>query len=523
MPINRELMTNKNILNALRSEAGLDYQSRIPFFTKESIAEMGNALTEYDPTYEKFTGLLVNKLISQYVDVLNWENPLKGLKGNAMQYGHTIEEIHVNIAKAVSTLALNEHSEHVRTPPDLNVIYHSVNRFDTYRTTLSREQLSYAMFNEGGLSSLSAQIVQSLYNGDEQDEYLIMKELIAKYYRSGYFYPVTVGKPAMNNTPANKEIVANIQEHCLNMRELSREYNSLACDAVTPADNQLIITTNKVESIIGVDVLAYAFNMEKADYLARRIHIKSFGDGMDNVIAILFDKDLYIQRDTNYAVEQKYNGATQSWNIWLHHAGLYSLSRFAQAIAFVAEETSVENVTITPNDVQIRAGSRQLFNAVVTGKDGAYIPQAVAWQIASVTTDPQTNVFADGTLSVGTWEKADTITLVATSVYDESVYSAVEVPVVQHKSAKVTAVDIDPKTVKMKPGEDQQFTVEVFGTAGLNDKRYILSLEGKITDSDISTTGLLRVGASETAKKITVVAKSVYDMSKSDKATVTIE
>ena len=87
--------------------------------------------------------------------------------------------------------------------------------------------------------------------------------------------------------------------------------------------------------------------------------------------------------------------------------------------------------------------------------------------------------------------------------------------------ATVTGVTVTPATVSVQKGNTQQFSATVTGT---NDPAQTVTwaVEGGVSGTGISNTGLLTVDANETATTLTVKATSTVDSTKSGTATVTV-
>lgn len=87
----------------------------------------------------------------------------------------------------------------------------------------------------------------------------------------------------------------------------------------------------------------------------------------------------------------------------------------------------------------------------------------------------------------------------------------------------ITGVTIDPATVNLQPGGEQQFSANVTGT-GAYDQTVTWTVEGAVSDgTTIDQNGLLTVGADETATTLTVRATASGDSTKSGVASVTVE
>ncbi len=84
----------------------------------------------------------------------------------------------------------------------------------------------------------------------------------------------------------------------------------------------------------------------------------------------------------------------------------------------------------------------------------------------------------------------------------------------------INSVTVSPATAGVTKGKTQQFTATVDKTGDIADT---VTWSVNSTKSTISDTGLLTVGADETAKTLTVTATSTADTTKSGTATVTVK
>lgn len=408
-------VTNAEIMNAVRAEAPASYQERVPIATRANFAETGTAILDFKPTYNEFVAGLVDKFAFQYVHEQIIRNPLAEFKRPAQRRGRYVEEIFVDAAKASPySPELAETEVWKRVIPDIGAIYHTINRQDKYKQTIERVELERAVIEEYGLSSIVGQIIQALYNGDNYDEFLIMKELLGYYYTNKLFYPVTTG--AITDQDSAREFVKLLQQYSGNFTLPSRAYNSMGVLRQLSYDDMVFFITPKTEADVGVDVLAYTFNMAQADYKARRILVDDFGTGTDNVIAILADRELIQQWDTYYSADSIYNPEGIYTNALLHHHGIYSTSRFANAVAFVTTNSDVATVTVNGSATANR-GTTTVYTATVAGTSSNYAPAGVRWSLTG-NTSTGTYITMAGRLAVSSEEKAETLTITATSVYD---------------------------------------------------------------------------------------------------------
>ena len=99
MPQLRDDTTNIDILNAIRSDARYDYQNMVPEATKANIQETIAGIMSDNITRNEFMASLVNRIGSTIVRDISWKNPLAVFKQGMMNFGDTIEEVHLDFIK----------------------------------------------------------------------------------------------------------------------------------------------------------------------------------------------------------------------------------------------------------------------------------------------------------------------------------------------------------------------------------------------------------------------------------------
>lgn len=403
-----------DILNVIRANASSTYQERIPEATQDNIREIGNAMLTYESTQNEFLNALVNRIARVIITSKSYQNPLRMFKKGILEFGETIEEIFVNIARAHQfDPAVAEKEVFKREIPDVNAVFHKMNYQNFYKTTISNEQLRQAFLSYQGISDLIARIVDSLYTGSEFDEFLVMKQLIVDAANDGKMYAVTIPEVTPDNA---KTIVAKIKGVSNSMEFMSTTYNSMGVLNYTKKENQIFLIDAAFDAMIDVEVLASAFNMSKAEFMGQRVLIDNFGE-LTGVYAAIVDKDWFMVFDNWIGFTENYNGQGLYWNYFYHCWKTFSTSPFSNAVLFTTETTAVTGVTVTPPTTELVKGSSMQFTAsvVTTG----YVPKGVTWSVTG-TTDTVSSITPDGILTVPSTEPNTTLTVTATSVYDSS-------------------------------------------------------------------------------------------------------
>lgn len=403
-----------DILNVIRANASSVYQERIPQATRDNIRDVGNAMMTYQSTQNEFLSALVNRIGRVIITSKMYSNPLKEFKKGMLEYGETVEEIFVNIAKAHQyDPATAENEVFKREIPDVQAVFHRLNYQNFYKATISNDQLRQAFLSINGITDLIAKIVDSMYTGAEFDEFTIMKNLIYDAGVKGELYPVTI--PAVSAENA-KTIVSKIKGISNSLEFMSDKYNAMGVKTFSKKNEQILLLNAEFDAVIDVEVLASAFNMDKAQFMGQRVLVDDFG-GLENVVAVLVDKDWFMVFDNFMNFTEQYNGEGLYWNYWYHVWKTFSVSPFANAICFVTGTPSVTSVTVSPSTLTVaKAQSGQLSAEVVVEN---YAPKTVTWALSGTETVTST-IDSNGKITIAADEANTTITVTATSTFDSA-------------------------------------------------------------------------------------------------------
>lgn len=430
------------ILNAIRTENGGFYQSIVPIAdgTTENIRQIGTVIMGDDSLQNAFLHALVNRIGRVIITSRLYQNPWSGFKKGFLEYGETVEEIFVNIAKPHQFNPSKAESEmYKREIPDVKSEFHPMNYQKFYKVTVQNDQLRQAFLSMSGITDLIGKIIDTLYTGANFDELITMKYLVARFALSGNIYPI--GIPAVNATNA-KDIVTTIKEVSNNLEYLKSDYNISKVMTTSAKSEQYLIMNSKFDATMDVNVLATSFNMNKAEFLGHRVSIDSFAlnQAENDRLAILFegdltfvpftsdelaklatipcvliDKDWFMVFDNFQNMTEKYNGEGLYWNYWYHVWKTFSVSPFANGVLFTTVTPSITSVTNSPLTASVAQGGTLQVNTTVVGV--GFVDLDVIWSISGQE-KTTTSISANGLLKVGADETATTITVTATSVSD---------------------------------------------------------------------------------------------------------
>ena len=412
-----------NVLNVIRQNATAVYQDRIPEATAENLHEVGDAILTYEAQANEFVNALVNRIGLVILNNRMATNPLAALKKGRLAVGETIEEIYIDVIKAQTYDPRSaQDTLFKRHLPNVSSVFHSVDSQLNYPLTISNEQLRKAFMSYDSLDRFIAGLVDSMYKSATLDEFIQMKQLISEWNANGRFIiePIT----AVTDAASAREAMIKIKAVSDGMTIFNNQMNYAGVWTSTPKDEQYLITTPDFNARMDVDVLAAAFHMDKAEFAGHVIVVDNIGDlGDDGIEAILVDKNWYQVYDYLRTFKTAYNGEGLYWNYFYHVWMVYSLSPFANAVAFGTATPTVTTVTVTPTAATVKAGGTVQITTSVTGTGD---PTSKCTFALAGNTDPETVVNTMGKVILGSKETGslgsskNQITVTATSVQDKS-------------------------------------------------------------------------------------------------------
>ena len=434
-----------DILNVIRQNASAEYQNAVPVVTKETdIPKVGEVLYGYPALANLFINALVNRIALVQVKSATFNNDYRELKKGYLEFGESVEEVFVQIAKAREfSVEKAEGREFKRSLPDVKSAFHAMNYRVQYPVTIQDEDLRTAFLSADGVQDLIAKIVDSVYTAAEYDEYLLFKYTMIKAITKGKMYPVSIGAGT-----DMKEAAVAFRGMSNQLQFMSTKYNAAGVHTTTAKSDQFIFMDSKYNAQYDVNVLASAFNMDKADFMGRLKLIDDWttfdndrfsdivanSDQMEpvtadelalmaNVKAVLIDKEWFQFYDNNNKFTEKYVASGMYWNYFYNVWKTISSSPFSNAIVFVTDAAT----TTLPASVTVAITDKSSSKTATT-----------------LTLMPQ---FTDPTLSSSAlkFHQTEALTKAGIAVHP---YGAILIPESQAKTAIVVEAEIDGTVYK---------------------------------------------------------------------------
>ena len=432
-PKNITLTTNSiNVLNSVRNDCSPYYKASIREITDaHDIREIGNIFSKYPALLNEFQQNLYNKVVRTLIVSKTFNDPLKNLKKGIFEPGDTLEYIFTDVAKAHTfndELAETEWMK--REFSDTQVHYAFTNYKKYYKVSISHEQTIQAFNSVSAFINYINNVITSLYNAEYADEYLAVKYLCAKAILSSY-YNVVETSGSSNDLLKKAKSVLN--------RFLfpSRKYNFAGVKTQTSVEDSYIFVTADTDANLDVDILAYAFNLEKTN-TTNKILFDSFTFTEDeqkdleilfnddnytiftrftdeenkilsNIQAIVCDKE-FLQITTRLLeLKEAENGQGLYRQYWLHCWNCLTLLPFANVCMFYkGERNKITKIKI--NDVDrktLNVGDVVNLTAEITGT--GYYNKQITWFIEG----GNTTISKNGTFMVHKNDSGKTLKVTA--------------------------------------------------------------------------------------------------------------
>jgi len=350
------------LLNTIRDNASQAYQDRVPEATRNNIEEVGEAITDLNNAvvYNEFVNTLANMIYAPMLIKKSWQNPLGKFKKGKKTFGDTVEEVYNNFIKA-KTFDQTGAELLKRELPDTKVVFHRMNRKDSYVLTDSPEALAKAFKSYEGVSEYLENLFTTIRNSAELDEYILMRQLFAEAYNNGAMVAVAVADPQKSeaNAKAFIKTVKTVSGDMVFANSNNNAYLEAQSTDIKPIvtfskkDEQVLIVDNPTDVTCNIDVLASAFNKSVVEFNdTQKEVIDAFP--IEGMIGALVDRNFFQVYDDLFTFREFENGLGLYRNHILHVWQTLGYSILCNAVAFIVSsdadsDSEVEEFTVTYN------------------------------------------------------------------------------------------------------------------------------------------------------------------------------
>lgn len=343
-------LDNVTFASMVSDLASQEYKDRVPTAKQDNIGNIEEIISTYPNAKNEFINVLTNQVAKQLFFSKAYENPYKLFNRGMLPYGKSIESIFVDIIKGkqriheidVTNLASGLLA---RENPNVKVEYYSENFRHQYKTTITDEELKGAFRTENGLSSMTGRILQAPLTSIEYD----MQEMVLHALPELKGGEATINKTAyaaMTEEKKAKVIVKTIKSQVIKMGFLNNKHNGQGVMTFSRPQDLVVFLDPDMMANIDVELLAQAFNIEKAEVPLHVLPVPQFtkrteegGEAVyaedTNCLAIICDKDAIQIYETLNSSETFRNPQGIYTNVFFNRWGLMSACNFANVCRIV--------------------------------------------------------------------------------------------------------------------------------------------------------------------------------------------
>ena len=363
-----------------------------------------------------------------------------------IRYGQSVREMILDLVEA------EDYNEYMNNPthflenvvPNVYNYMHEINFQKFYKSTANDQEIALAFYDENGVYNFITAVYNNLRKSYVYDRYIVDKYQVQRRLIEGTITSKTIPNFDTNTVRQN---VSYMKEFSNNMTFLSPNYNPAGVRLATPFDRQRMILSTGFEAQVSTEVLATSYLRNDAEFKTKLALIDGFANNdwdrlskllgnqyeaftedeisrLENVVGVIISDNWF--KDFYYAIDGQAdtlntefrNPETLSRTMWLHAWRIFSTSPFEQCLAFTKDTNSVTGVTVSPKTATISKGqSLQLTADVeVTGITN----KAVLWSVDETSAGQGVTINANGLLQVSSTTEATSITVTATSVFDNT-------------------------------------------------------------------------------------------------------
>lgn len=379
------LVTALNKMREISIAEGNAYHQYFPVVdANTNIGDFGEPMfgDNYQAAQEAFFGML-KRIAYAATETKLFSNPLAKLEGDNIPLGWAGEEIMVNPVKG-RAFDVNDFAGILQKyEADIKVQYLTVNMDIQYPVTLTREKIRTAFTSWRDLEEFITGIINALYNGAYINQYQFTKALISGAYKDNKAQIQTVS--AVSDEATGKALIKKLRELYTRFQLPSSEFNAWAkvggegrpvTTWSAPEDVVLLLRADVVAAV-DVDVLAAAFNMDKANFMGALTVVDNFDVYSDDgekifdgsaILGFIGDKSWFKIKTQDMALDQWYNPNNRSWQYYLNVVKMYNYSLFANGVIIATAGPNVPATAIeaAADTATVAAGEKVRVNYALT-------------------------------------------------------------------------------------------------------------------------------------------------------------
>ena len=227
MALNTHTNVSVDVLNRIRSNASVNYQTAVPIATADAdtIREIGNIIIDSPNLQNEFLHALIDRIGKVIIKQRMFTNPLSMFNKGEVRFGTTVEEIFVNLADAHQyDMNADEKDVFSIEPNDVKSAFHVLNSTVYYKRSITRTMLENAFLSIEGVSDMITALIDKMYTSYNFDQFLVFKYMIAKAALNGTVGVQSVAK--VTDEASAKGLLKAVKVASNDFAILSKDFNT---------------------------------------------------------------------------------------------------------------------------------------------------------------------------------------------------------------------------------------------------------------------------------------------------------
>ena len=288
--------------------------------------------TDYEPTTIAEYGEMIGKIAYSVIRENTTKDHLAVFDKMPVDKGDTIEQAVVKLAESLAYNKEGLDALKRENSEKFAVRYFKDWTRGKFKKTVDISEIRKVLTGDKDVSDISSKIVSSMTEGDKQEKYENVRDLLkwGRQTADGGTGNVlvkaeTVAFDETNNSINYKGTLIALKDAISGMKFVNTSFNSIQLKRRTREEDIYILMPYQLKNRIDVQELAGVFNLDKAEIKDRIIEIDT---GIENGAYYIYvvDKHAILDFTRLYEMMDEKNADGLFWNYYLHVSRLYALS-----------------------------------------------------------------------------------------------------------------------------------------------------------------------------------------------------
>ena len=283
----------------------------------------------YTPSTLTELGDMIGKIAHSIIYDNSTKDHLAVFDKMPVDKGDTIEQAVVKLAESLAYNSAGLDALKRETTVKLAVKYFNEWTRKKFKKTIDISEMRKVLNSDHDVSDITAKIVASMTEGDKQEKYENVRDLLTwgRQTADGGTGAVLVNAEtvAYNSGIDYKGVLVAMKNAISGMKFVNATYNTASLKRRTRPEDIYILMPYQLKNKLDVDELAGVFNLDKAEIKDRIIETDTGVESKFFYIYIV-DKHAVLDFTRLYEMIDEKNADGLFWNYYLHTERLYALS-----------------------------------------------------------------------------------------------------------------------------------------------------------------------------------------------------